>query len=622
LNLADCIIFTPTKQAVVIAVNYSRYLKIGAIKQILILIAFFTLAYTGRAQVIAAPSFDCIATGGGPTDTLSWTPVANNACGPFVCYLIYRSATRNGPYTLYSTVTSQAASQAIINNGVRSPWFYYIRDSFNCPGATYTSSDTLENETNPKPPLLQSVDVQTDGTIKLTWLRSASPQTKGYYIYYYKPNGTLASVFVAGGNTTSWTDVFDNPSIAPQKYSIAATDLCSGNPPSSSVPPQQSVWLQYQGARCDRTIKLNWTKYINYPMGVESYRVLVNKNNTGYVMVEKLDSNAKDYGYTDFNDGDSLQITIVAVSAADTNVVSHSNYVRFVASVVQPPAYVHITNITVNTDNSISTTWITDTRSELLSYQIENSEDSNLFNNVFIKPVFLPTPPSDSYRDSTPEPQYGPYFYRVTAIDSCQGRRISTPAKSITLTGELSDYYEVTLTWNALEIQGATVLKYNLYRDIGGTGSQLVHTFSNNTLLDKDSVYQFINEKGNFCYRIEAVYGISLPDANYSDTLSSWSNIVCVDHRPIIFVPNAFVPNGLNNTFKPKIIFGDPTGYSLQIFNRYGGKIYESNDPNTGWDGYDHGKMSPQGGYAYLIQFIAADGTAIERKGIVLLISK
>jgi gliding motility-associated-like protein len=135
-------------------------------------------------------------------------------------------------------------------------------------------------------------------------------------------------------------------------------------------------------------------------------------------------------------------------------------------------------------------------------------------------------------------------------------------------------------------------------------------------------VYQYINEKGNFCYRIEAVYGISLPDANYSDTLSSWSNIVCVDHRPIIFVPNAFVPNGLNNTFKPKIIFGDPTGYSLQIFNRYGGKIYESNDPNTGWDGYDHGKMSPQGGYAYLIQFIAADGTAIERKGIVLLISK
>jgi gliding motility-associated-like protein len=113
---------------------------------------------------------------------------------------------------------------------------------------------------------------------------------------------------------------------------------------------------------------------------------------------------------------------------------------------------------------------------------------------------------------------------------------------------------------------------------------------------------------------------LTLPDVPYDTILKATSNRVCLFHRPIIYIPNAFVPGGVNNVFKPTIFFGDPSNYCMTIFNRYGGRVFETNDPGAGWDGTDRGKLVQQGGYAYLIKFTAADGVNIERKGIVVLV--
>ena len=576
------------------------------------------------AQTIAAPVLNCITKDlVGGNDTLRWDTVVAQPCGAFVCYLLYKAPAMAGPYTLVATINTQSTGVYTDAGAANSTWYYYIRDSFGCAGATYLSSDTILNETNPKTPALKSVDVLPDGTVQINWYASTSPQTKAYIVYGYTTAGSLVALdTVYGRFNTSWIDSNDNPALSSLKYTIVALDLCNGNQPSAfNTAPQQSILQSYQGARCDRAVKFFWNTYINYPSGVLHYIVLVNKNNTGYVAVASLDSSIHLYSYPDFNDGDSLQVTIEAVSASDSNVIAHSNYIRFVASIVQPPAYIYLTNLTVNIDNSISMVWRTDIHAQLLDFQIENSEDSMIYNNVIVESVILPLPPSASYRDTTPSPQFNPFFYHVIAIDSCGGKRFSPPGKTINLTADLTDYYEIALNWNAFELYGIQVLRYNLYRDYG-SGYQLIHTFDSLGRTFVDSVYQLLDQKGNFCYRIEAVYTIHLPDANYSDTLSSWSNVACVDHRPIIYVPNAFVPNGVNNVFKPRIIFGDPQGYNLFIFNRGGGQIFESHNPAVGWDGTDHGKVVQQGGYAYLIQFTASDGTPVERKGIVLLISK
>jgi gliding motility-associated-like protein len=209
----------------------------------------------------------------------------------------------------------------------------------------------------------------------------------------------------------------------------------------------------------------------------------------------------------------------------------------------------------------------------------------------------------------------------VQGNDSCMTYANTPPGEIISLQGALTDYYQITLSWNLFRLYGATVLRYDLYRDYG-VGMQFIHSFDSTQTTYVDSVFQFLNVAGQFCYVIKATYFLNLPTAGYTATDTTFSNIACVDHRPIIYIPNAFVWNGVNNFFKPRIIFGDPAGYDMTIWDRYGGKIFETHDVNGSWDGTLDGHPVDQGGYPYLIKFTALDGTPVERKGIVLFIKK
>jgi len=72
------------------------------------------------------------------------------------------------------------------------------------------------------------------------------------------------------------------------------------------------------------------------------------------------------------------------------------------------------------------------------------------------------------------------------------------------------------------------------------------------------------------------------------------------------FIPNAFTPNGnvTNEIFNGKGIGFDE--YHLMIFDRWGNLIFESRDPNEGWDGrLKNGKMAEIDAYVY--KFVLKD---------------
>ena len=59
-----------------------------------------------------------------------------------------------------------------------------------------------------------------------------------------------------------------------------------------------------------------------------------------------------------------------------------------------------------------------------------------------------------------------------------------------------------------------------------------------------------------------------------------------------VFIPNAFTPNGdnINDEFKPEMLEYLEEGYLLEIFDRWGEKVFYTNDPDKGWDGLINGK--------------------------------
>jgi gliding motility-associated-like protein len=104
---------------------------------------------------------------------------------------------------------------------------------------------------------------------------------------------------------------------------------------------------------------------------------------------------------------------------------------------------------------------------------------------------------------------------------------------------------------------------------------------------------------------------------NYTVTLYAYSALGCIDsiqgaiqyqEELIYYVPNTFTPDGdmFNQTFKPIFTSGyDPYNYVLYIYNRWGELIFESRDPDYGWDGTYNGKLVQQGTYTWVIEFKA-----------------
>lgn len=92
---------------------------------------------------------------------------------------------------------------------------------------------------------------------------------------------------------------------------------------------------------------------------------------------------------------------------------------------------------------------------------------------------------------------------------------------------------------------------------------------------------------------------------------------------PKIWIPNAFIVNGVNNVFKPVISFADFENYQMIIYNRWGDQIFETTDIEEGWDGKVNGKLVQEGQYMYYISVADGFGGFNERKGaVIMLVSK
>ncbi|HET8573548.1 MAG TPA: choice-of-anchor L domain-containing protein [Edaphocola sp.] len=95
---------------------------------------------------------------------------------------------------------------------------------------------------------------------------------------------------------------------------------------------------------------------------------------------------------------------------------------------------------------------------------------------------------------------------------------------------------------------------------------------------------------------------------------------VLVNTTPVYEAPNAFAPgSGPNGVFKI-----EKRGFvklkSFTVYNRWGNKVFETDDINRGWDGSFNGKPQPAGVYVYVIEAYADTGALVRKTGNVTLI--
>jgi gliding motility-associated-like protein len=89
-----------------------------------------------------------------------------------------------------------------------------------------------------------------------------------------------------------------------------------------------------------------------------------------------------------------------------------------------------------------------------------------------------------------------------------------------------------------------------------------------------------------------------------------------------VFVPTAFSPERTgpkaNNGFRA-VVNGEKT-FHIEVYNRWGEKLWESDDKYAYWDGTFMGEDAQQDVYAWFITVTAYDGEEYTYEGTVTLL--
>ena len=88
-----------------------------------------------------------------------------------------------------------------------------------------------------------------------------------------------------------------------------------------------------------------------------------------------------------------------------------------------------------------------------------------------------------------------------------------------------------------------------------------------------------------------------------------------------IFIPTAFTPNndGHNDIFKAAYFY-QPKQFTMNIYNRYGERVFNTANISDGWAGSFKGKPQPVGSYIWIVNYKTINGKTVSLKGTVTLI--
>jgi gliding motility-associated-like protein len=114
----------------------------------------------------------------------------------------------------------------------------------------------------------------------------------------------------------------------------------------------------------------------------------------------------------------------------------------------------------------------------------------------------------------------------------------------------------------------------------------------------------------------------------YTLKVTTSQGCIATDDMTITVVPycikpmEAFTPNGdgINDVWLVTNGTGCLDKAKAQVFNRYGAKIFESNDYKNNWDGTYKGKMLPDGTYYFVITYRLITGAEENMKGSVTIL--
>jgi gliding motility-associated-like protein len=346
---------------------------------------------------------------------------------------------------------------------------------------------------------------------------------------------------------------------------------------------------------------LNWNAYI----GFKPEHYLIERRilgNSGYSLVSKFENSDSFLNYID-NNIKCYQDYEYRITAIFGSKYSLSNVIKVYPIYSPKVAIPALLNISVEENNFVSINIKKQPKEDnIKQYIIEKQDSTGQFFNIGT----LDSGKNYEFIDTESNAELRPQIYRIKAIDSCND--ISLPSKPFTTIHLSADTFDNAIPYlNWTRFNGWLTKDYsielwdNTWIEISKDNSgnhHFVHYESENMSLPF------------FKYRVKA---------NSTNNQESYSNTAKIIGNTTFYIPNAFSPNddnlneffGINGKFISFI--------EITIYNKWGQKVFYSNEIKNKWDGKFKNKPVIEGTYLYYAKIRTSDSKTIYRKGNLYL---
>lgn len=138
------------------------------------------------------------------------------------------------------------------------------------------------------------------------------------------------------------------------------------------------------------------------------------------------------------------------------------------------------------------------------------------------------------------------------------------------------------------------------------------------------TVYQSNNQNITYTFPDTGFHTVQLAVTHESGCTDTTIQIIDVEPQVRYFLPNAFTPNydALNDKFRGAGVMEGSTQFQLEIWNRYGELLFQTNDPLESWNGKrrNAGGDAPKGVYVVIVNYVNPRGKEVQIKKNIMLV--
>jgi len=558
---------------------------------------------------------------------LDWNP---NVTGSTAMYEIWRrpTGTAASAWALVDSTTSITFNDTV--NICGQDLEYQIRIAGLCNSTT--DSGSFSDTYNTDVLNIDSVSV-VGGTAIISWSGNTNGDVIDFDLLEYDPAtgwNSIATVPVA--TAMPFTIPGATPLTSVKSYKVISTDSCGNQSSDLLVSRHNNILLTESLDPCEGILRLKWNSYKGWAGGVGAYRVLADVTPPGGPTQLGVLFATKSATDSSFNTkavigGWSYCFYIQAVDTGLTK-FSTSNEICMNSLAVQRSRILYMAKVSVRPDNAVELVCYIDKDADIIHFDLQRAEapgDAYRSLGNIPKPIIQPS--EIRFNDFSADPQNHRYEYRFVATDSCGGIDTSSNiGVNMLLEVESKENLTNVLNWNSYRDFMGGVNGYEIYRSLGVSANGFVLIGSTTDTFYVDNIRNEGDNVGIFCYRIVATEKnnpLFFVDYNGLAFMST-SNEACAEHKPRVFIPNSFNPksteSAINTVWKPVHLYVEASSYSLEIYDRWGNKVFMTMDETKGWDGKVSGEYAPPGAYIYQLKYRSKQGEPIDRRGSITLI--